>query len=326
VFYGACDLDTMVEEMTEHARWFREATSHTLRNYRWDILALKWHGTDILQHAAFHMIDPIHPLYDPEEEEEGWRFFRHVYGLGDELVGGLLEVAPDDVVVAVVSDHGMRANTFFPDIREAFAEAGLMSLKDDGSMDLSRTKAVMATTGIHVNVKGKYPGGIVEEGAEYEEVVRKVIAVLKDFRHPHTGEHAFSMVARKENLAFMGLDGEQSGDVVYTVVPIVPNRKYTLEEYEELVISGFWLTSRGTHGSELPTERFGIGGAEGICVLAGPGVKKGARPRPVPTSTIAPTLCALIGLEVPKDADASPIQGAFAGHGGLHVRSARRES
>ena len=313
VFYGACDLNTHVEELTDHAHWFRDAARYVLTHRDWDILALKWHDTDTFQHCAFHMIDPIHPLYDPATEEQGWDLFRHVYGLGDELVGAVLEAVPDDAIVAVVSDHGQRANTFFPDLGSAFVEAGLMTCADDGSIDLARTKAVMGTTGIHVNLKGRHPGGIVEPGTEYEELCAEIIALLKDFRHPHTGEHAFSMVAHKRNLAFMGLAGaKQIGDIVFAVTPLVPKRKYSLEEYEELVIAGTWLTSRGTHGSELPTERFGIGGAEGICALAGPGVKRGARPRPAPTSSVAPTLCALAGLETPRDADTSPMSGVMS--------------
>ncbi|MFH0963641.1 MAG: alkaline phosphatase family protein [Planctomycetota bacterium] len=312
VFYGACDLTTMVEELTDHARWFREAACYTLANRDWDILVLKWHDTDTFQHCAFQMIDPIHPLYEREKEEEGWDLFRHVYGLGDQLVDAVLDVTPRDCVVAVVSDHGQLANTYFPNTRDAFVEAGLLALHDDGSIDLSRTKAVMTTTGVHVNLKGRYPGGIVSEGAEFKQVRRTVLSVLRDFRHPHTGDHAFSFVAGKENCAFMGLDGEQIGDVVYAVAPIVPDRKYSEKEYEELVIAGMWLTSRGTHGNQLPSERFGIGGSEGICVLAGPGVRAGARPRPTPTSTVAPTLSALAGISVPRDADASWIPGVLA--------------
>lgn len=311
VFFGASDLATHLDEVTYHGTWFREAACYVLGHYDWDLLALKWHDTDTFQHCAFHMIDPVHPLFDPACEAEGWEYFRQVYGLGDQLVGALVEQAGEEAIVAVVSDHGQIANTYFPDMSDALAEAGLCAWTAGGKLDLPRCKVVFAPTGIHVNLKGRYEGGIVEPGAEYEAVRQQALDLLKNWRHPHTGELAFHLVAYKEDLAFMGLDGPQIGDIVYMVNPIVPNRSYTVEEYEQLVMAGMWLTSRGTHGPNLPSQRFSVGGIEGICILAGPGVRPGHRPHPTWTNSVAPTLCRLAGWPLPRDADGAVIREAM---------------
>jgi hypothetical protein len=110
----------------------------------------------------------------------------------------------------------------------------------------------------------------------------------------------------------MGLDGPQIGDIVYMLNPVVPNRSYTVEEYEQLVMPGMWLTSRGTHGTHLPSQRFSVGGIEGIGLLAGPGVRPGDRAQPNWTNAITPTLCSLAGWPLPRDADGAVIRGAIA--------------
>ena len=315
VFYGASDVPTHLEETDYHGTWCCKAACHLMKNHNWDLLALKWHDTDIFQHLAFNMIDPVHPLFDPAQEATGWEYFRQVYGLGDQMVGALVEQAGDDVVVAVVSDHGQIANTYFPDLHGSdgpLVQAGLCSWTEDGKIDLANSKVVATGTGIHVNLKGKYEGGIIEAGEEYETVRHQALALLKDWKHPHTDEPAFHLVAYKEDLSFMGLDGPQIGDIVFMVNPTVPNRSYTVDEYERLVISGMWLTSRGTHGPNLPSQQFSVGGIEGICILAGPGVRPGRRSQPTWTNSVAPTLSRLAGLPIPRDADGVEIREAIA--------------
>ncbi len=309
VFFGACDLATHLEQAEAQATWFRGAIPHVMRRYDWDLLVMKWHDTDTFQHTAFHMIDPVHPLFDPAHEAEGWEHFREVYGLGDRLVGAILDQADDDTIVAVVSDHGQIANTYSPDINRALEAEGLCARTESGKIDLPRCKVLAATTGIHINLKGRYEGGTVEPGEEYEMLRRKVLGMMKEMKHPHTGEPAFHLVAYTEDLAFMGLGGPHMGDIVYMINPIVPNRRYNEEEYEQLVMSGTWLTSRGTHGAHLPSQKFSLGGIEGIALLAGPGVRPGRRTTPVWANAIAPTLSYLSGLPMPRDADGAIILG-----------------
>ena len=311
VFFGACDLATQMEEMEVHTAWFRNAASHVLKSQEWDLLALKWHEIDTLEHTAFHMIDPVHPLFDPAKEAEGWEHFRRVYGEGDKLVGAILEQAGEDAIVAVVSDHGQIANTYYPDVNSVFEQEGLLARTPEGKLDLPGCKAVVTNTGVHVNLRGRYEGGIVEPGSEYEAVRRKALEIMKEMRHPHTGELAFHLVAYTEDVEFMGIGGPQIGDIVYMVNPIVPDRRYTEEEYEELVMTGMWLTSRGTHGTHLPSQKFSLGGIEGIGILAGPGVRPGRRSRSARPNAIAPTLCHLSGLPLPRDADGAIIREAI---------------
>lgn len=312
VFYQASDLTTHLEEADYHGTWFRKAACHVLEHHDWDLLVLKWHDTDIFQHIAMHMIDPVHPLHDPSHEAEGWDHFRRVYGLGDQMVGALVEQAGEEAIVAVVSDHGQVSNTYFPDDSDALAAAGLCAWTSEGTIDIERSKVLVSEfTGVHINLKGRYEGGIVEPGAEYEAVRKQALEILRNAKHPHTGDPSYKLVAYKEDLAFMGLGGPQLGDIIFMINPVVPNRRYTEEEYEQLVMGGQWLTSRGTHGPHLPSQQFSVGSIDGVCVLAGPGVRAGRRAQPTWTNSVAPTLSYLSGLPVPRDADGGVIRQAI---------------
>jgi len=52
----------------------------------------------------------------------------------------------------------------------------------------------------------------------------------------------------------------------FALQPIDIGCRYTLDEYEQMCSKGMWRFSRGTHGSQLPSTRFSLGGTEGIFI------------------------------------------------------------
>ena len=103
---GASDIATYFEEQSTLAAWWRDAAAHLLGNYDWDLFMLKWHGPDWTNHLTMYMIDPRHPMYEPEREAEGWAMWEKLMAQGDEIIRTVMEVAGPDTVVALVSDHG----------------------------------------------------------------------------------------------------------------------------------------------------------------------------------------------------------------------------
>ena len=313
VFFGACDIETTLEEMDYHIEWYQKAAEYILGKYDWDVFMMKWHDPDTFQHICWSMIDPIHPLYDPGREAEGWDLFRQAYGMGDRLLGAIEQIVGDQAIIAVVSDHGQFANTYSPDFRAALVESGLTVYKKDGSIDWTRTKAYFSHDGVWVNLKGREPHGIVASGEEYERVREAAINLLLDVKHPETGQHAFNLVCRKEDAAFMGVGGDRAPDIVFALQCVDPHRRYTLDEYETMVSQGMWRFSRGTHSSQLPSTRFSLGGTEGIFMVSGPGFKEGiSRQRPVSMADIAPTLCHAFGIPAPADSEGAVLRDLLA--------------
>ena len=64
---------------------------------------------------------------------------------------------------------------------------------------------------MYVNLKGKYPGGIVEP-EDYEKVRGRIIDALLDYKHPETGERPVLLAVRKEDAHVFGMGGAQAGD------------------------------------------------------------------------------------------------------------------
>ena len=68
----------------------------------------------------------------------------------------------------------------------------------------------------------------------------------------------------------------------------------------------------GEHGRQLPTGEYGMGDMHGLFVMNGPGVKRGLRlERTVWLTDITPTLCYLMGLPVPNEAEGAIIYQAL---------------
>ncbi len=153
-------------------------------------------------------------------------------------------------------------------------------------LDVSKSQAVpQRYMFVYVNLKGKYPGGIVEP-EDYEKVRDQIINALLDYKHPETGERPVLLAVRKEDAHVFGMGGAQAGDVVYVLKP-----EYMAE-----------------HGYGLPTGESGCGSLKNLLMFRGPNIRKGFRyPRPRWLADIVPTLCYITGNPVPADAEGGPI-------------------
>ena len=143
---------------------------------------------------------------------------------------------------------------------------------------------------IYVSLKGRDPHGIVKPGKEYEEVRDKIIAALYDYVDPNTGRRPIRLALRREDARMIGLHGDRVGDVVYAV-------------------GGEFA---GQHGQHLPTAEFGIGSLAALFMMKGPNVKKNCLlERTMWLTDIVPTVCYLMDLPVPNDAEGGVIYQAL---------------
>jgi len=138
VLGGASDIATYFEEQQYLARWWRDAAACILAEEPWDLFMLKWHGPDWTNHLTMYMIDPRHPMYEPERAEEGWALWDRIMGWGDEIVAAVVEAAGPDALIALVSDHG--GDTMLPgldahaDPNAVLRERGWL-IQGDGGID-----------------------------------------------------------------------------------------------------------------------------------------------------------------------------------------------
>lgn len=181
--------------------------------------------TDRIGHLFWRFIDPGHPRYDAEKAARFGPEIEKAYRRMDEIVGkARATLGPEDRLI-VCSDHGFSSfrrgisyNTWL--VRNGYMtlkgnEEGARTLEDlfDRSgeslfrnVDWSRTKAyAMGLGNIYINLYGREPQGIVQEGSEYEEVVRGIKEGLESLVDSKTGEKPVTRVYRREEI-YKGFD------------------------------------------------------------------------------------------------------------------------
>ena len=302
---GASDIATYMDEQRHLAGWWRDAAGRVLGSQAWDLFMLKWHGPDWTNHLTMYMIDPRHPMYEPDRAAEGWALWDELMGWGDEIVARVLEAAGPDTLVALVSDHG--GGTELPglggprDPNGLLEERGWLVRGEDGGIDWPRTIAYGRQHYVFLNVRGRDPQGVVSPGREFDELREEVIDALLGWTDA-TGRHAYRVVLPMETAGRLGVGGDRVGDVFLVPAPVPPGATVDREAFRrthDVGQTGTWDWPRLNTGSHLDDSYF---------VLAGPGVRKGyRRPRPTPITSVAPTLAAAWGIPAPKDADGSVL-------------------
>jgi len=274
------DLFDMMHE------WYAEAAYKLMTTREWNMFFMHAHAPDWLAHRILREADEkLNP--DPESLKVHAGMFERCFVSIDRMIGRMLEGAGEDALVVVVSDHGTAPGGGGFPVRKILQDAGLLALKEDGTVDWSRTKAVpQRVCYVYLNVKGRDPEGIVEPGEEYERVRDEVIRALRDYREPKTGMRAAALALRREDARILGLYGDIIGDVVYAV----------RQEFG------------GAHGQRLTTARYGSMSLRPLLIMAGPFVKKGLKlKRNFWLVDIVPTVCHIMELPVPEQTEGALI-------------------
>jgi hypothetical protein len=290
-FAGWTDVETYFELLDYQAQWFTKTAGYTLEKYDWDLFMTQVHGLD----WSMHVFTGHHGVVvDPDPQL--WELMGRNYEIYDRMVGRFMELADEDTLIVLVSDHGtINASVDFNPSRllmerglqvrapvegtYTHGEPGLQVLAPLGEIDWSQTRAYASHGGISINLQGRDPAGIVTSD-EYDEVVNRCIAALYDARDEKTGKRKVSLALAREDARTIGLYGDRVSDIVYTVHP----------EYG------------GNHG-ELPNVHYGESSLNALLVMNGPGVKKGVYGKHVWLVDVAPTVAYLTGIPRPRDAE-----------------------
>jgi len=285
-FRGWVQEDTYFELLEYQAQWFTNAAEYLFSRNDWHLFMMQAHGLD----WSMHVFTGHHGLVvDPYPDPLDW--VGRNFEIYDRMVGRFVEMADEETVIMVVSDHGaITSNPDIDDPARLFEAAGLLARTPEGggqgpsAIDWSRTKAVFTHGGIWVNLAGRDPGGIVQPGKEYERVRDTIIALLYDIRDEETGKPKIDVALRREDARIGGLYGKRVPDVIFALNP----------------------QFGGNHG-ELPTARWGESSLRSLFIMAGPGIKKGFRGRSFWLVDVAPTAAYLIGAPRPRQADGAVL-------------------
>src|SRR6516164_11480186 len=115
------DIYRMTEKRFKLAR-------HFLKTKPWDFFMMVEMGTDRVHHGFWKFMDNTHPKYEKGNPWE--RVIPDYYEFVDAQIGKLLEEAPRDAVVLVVSDHGAKAMEGGLCINEWLIQEGYLALRE----------------------------------------------------------------------------------------------------------------------------------------------------------------------------------------------------
>jgi predicted AlkP superfamily phosphohydrolase/phosphomutase len=232
---------------------------------------------------------------DPETLQRCRAGLARTFASIDRMIGELMTLAGDDTLVVLASDHGGTPSQFRAiDIDQVLEETGFLVYKETGGrreVDWTCTRAKgVGLINIYINLHGREPTGIVKP-EDYTVTQLEIIAALHTYQDPETGRYPFALALTRGDAEMINLCGELVGDVVYALRP----------EFD------------GAHGKHLPSSSLGIGAQHSTFVMAGPGVRQGvALQRQVRVVDVAPTLCYLLGVPMPRDVEGGVIYEALA--------------
>jgi predicted AlkP superfamily phosphohydrolase/phosphomutase len=176
------------------------------------------------------------------------------------------------------------------------ANAMMLSL---GDVDWSRTVAFSKGNygQIFINLRGRETNGIVEPGAEYDSVMRRIIDKLRGLADSETNEPLIGSIWRREDL-YTGPHSEQAPDIQFLPSDMTNKPLGTLD-----------LTS-----NKFITQAYGNSGdhrMHGIMIGRGPELRRGVRVEGARIIDYAPTILHSFGVEVPSDMDGRVLEEIF---------------
>ena len=200
---------------------FRVA-KHLMQTKPWDFFMLVEMGVDRIHHGFWSYMDPTHPKYQAGNAFE--HAIRDYYRFVDAEVGELIELAPSDTVVMVVSDHGAKKMDGGICFNEWLIQEGYLALThypsrptsiDQAAIDWSKTTA-WGDGGYYgrlfLNVRGREPRGTIPP-ADYEGVRQELIEKIAALTDPQ-GRHLGSRACRPQDL-YRAVNGVPPDLIVY---------------------------------------------------------------------------------------------------------------
>jgi len=326
---GIYGMDTYYEFVELHDQWLGDAATQLMGKYPWDLFYMHIHTIDWVYHSILTEMDENTCAGKESHKKAWdfhLKMLQSQDRLLGRLVGAAGE---DTLIVLVsdhgaVAD-GPTFNPYIPLIKNGLcmmegqgADGDLKALEDSTEQvhsffkqtigdrvgreilematlnlfkpDITRSKAFpQRTVYIYINLKGRDPGGIVEQ-ADYEKVQQQVIDSLYAYVDPVTGKRPVALALTKKDARILGLHGEAVGDVVYAVYP----------EFG------------GQHGPQLQTAEWGVGKLKALLAFYGPGFKKGySLERTSGLTDVVPTICHMMSWPVPEQAEGNILFQAF---------------
>ena len=282
-----------------YRQWQGNAINYLIEENGYEVVFSHLHNLDCLGHNFW--------MWAKSRQEKNvdetvfQKFMEEAYEDTDHYFGQFIHLLDEGWTIVIVSDHGLLTryeekpallgDPLGVNVGILF-KLGYTALKktSDGKLkkeiDWSRTKAV-ATRGSYIwlNIKGRDKYGIIAQEDKYA-VEEQLINDLYNYRDEYNNR-IVSIVLRNKDAAILGLDGPDTGDLVY------------------------W-TNEGTnrcHGDSLATTLgYADTSVSPIFVAAGKGFKENVIvERVIRQVDVAPTLAYIMGVRQPRQSEGAIV-------------------
>ena len=315
---GVGDEELFLEDMDATVTQYEKIMEGLLGDGDADLYVQIFYFPDRIGHLFWRFLDTGHPLYDPVQATKYEGKMLEAYQRMDRIVGRARELAGDEVLFLVCSDHGFSSFRRGVNYNNWLVEQGLMVMKEQPSgpatleklfdtrdlfagVDWSQTKAYALGLGsVYVNLIGREKYGIVMPGPEYEEVVAQIKEGLEALVDPETGERPVTRVLHRDEMY-----GTEDGDYDPDLIPdlrISSNQNYRVS----------WQTSLGGFGQELIEDN--LKPWSGDHCSNDPDLVRGIffSSKPINTDAprmidLMPTVLDYLDIEIPAAVDGKPL-------------------
>lgn len=326
-----------------------QAVLYLLRQKPWDLFLYVFETTDNLQHEVWHLLDPSHPLHDPQMAQRVLPEILDYYETVDRLLGEMLASVPTDTLVVILSDHGFGPFHKFFHINNWLAQNGWLRFKRTPVSRFKRMAFRLGVTPINAlkwvtrfrlgamrkNVKRGRGGGMLRRlFLSFNDVdwSRTRAFSVGNFGQVYlnvAGQRAQGIVTAEEyetlrdEIAAAAVAFRDYQDGVQ-VVPQVYKREEIFQGISASRLPDLILhTDRARYVSfghadfgsnrivEPSTGQTGHHHMVGITVLRGPGLRQNQQISHASLLDLAPTILHYMGLAVPSYMDGRVLSEAF---------------
>ncbi len=180
-----------------------------LDDYRQGLLFFYFGDTDQVAHMMWRAMDPAHPAYNAAQDGPFAEVIPKLYQKFDRVLGYVLEHAPPDALVLVMSDHGFAPFRRAVNLNSWLRDNGYLATLDPtrratsgffDNFNWAKTKAyALGLNGLYINLAGREKDGIVP-ASEREALMKELSAKLLALTDTKNGERAITKVYPREEV------------------------------------------------------------------------------------------------------------------------------
>ena len=314
--------DRLIEGVAQRTR----LTQLELSDPQWDLVMTVFSESHCAGHNLWALHDPLNARHERDATDQLGDPLTDVYLALDRALGDLLATVGDDVTVLVLLSHGMGAHyegdhllteilqrlddsygrpnplrvsreRILRRIARQRHERTLRRTAQEGAPDSGRLISVDSSrrffkvfniglySGIRFNMRGREPRGRVRRGPELDGLVDRLTADLLAIVDPDNGQPLMTRVLRTDRI----YRGERLDDLPDLLVEWEPRAPKVRAASGRI----------GVVREEYRGVRTGDHRPDGLLFVRGPGIPPGRIEEPVHAVDIAPTIAAMLDVDLP---------------------------